>query len=310
MTTRHFLGFRDLSKADMRALLDSARAMKAARVKAGLPKGAPDADAPLRGRIIALVFEQPSTRTRVSFDVAMRQLGGASLTLNKSELQLGRGETVGDTARVLSRYVDMIMVRTDAEAKLLDMARNASVPVINGLTDQGHPCQVLADLETLEERFGSVEGKAIAWIGDANNMCLSWIEAAEKLSFNLRIAAPKSHQPSAAVLSDARSRGAKIDVSDEPNAAAKGADCIMTDCWASMNHTDRDARLKIFRPYQVNEALMAMAAKQAVFLHCLPAHRGEEVTDGVLDGPQSLAWDEAENRVHAQKAILRWCLGL
>ena len=190
------------------------------------------------------------------------------------------------------------------------MARHAAVPVINGLTDQGHPCQILADLQTLEEHFGSVEGRAIAWIGDCNNMCLSWIEAAQKLGFALRIGAPKGYQPPAALLAAARGRGAKIDVSDDPKVAVRGADCVTTDTWASMNHTDREARLAAFRGYQVDDILMKLADKDAVFLHCLPAHRGEEVTDDVLDGPQSLAWDEAENRVHAQKAILRWCLGV
>ena len=309
MTIKHFLGFRDLSRGDIRALLEHAKAMKGARARAQLHKGTLDADAPLRGRIIALLFEQPSTRTRVSFDVAMRQLGGASITLNKAELQLGRGESIGDTARVLSRYVDAIMVRTDEERKLLEMARHATVPVINGLTEAGHPCQVLADLMTLEEHFGSAEDKTIAWIGDCNNMCISWMEAAEKLAFRLHIAAPATHQPSSHAIKEARARGAAIEIFGDPKQAVAGANCVMTDAWASMTHTDRDARLAAFSGYQVNEALMKLAAPGAVFLHCLPAHRGEETTDGVLDGPQSLAWDEAENRLHAQKAILRWCLG-
>jgi ornithine carbamoyltransferase len=303
---RHFLGFADLSSADLRALLVSARDMKAAR--AGLPKGAPDKEAPLAGRVTALVFEQPSTRTRVSFDIAMRQLGGGSLTLNKGDLQLGRGETIADTARVLSRYVDMIMVRTDDEKKLLEMAGAASVPVINGLTDKGHPCQILADLLTLDEHFGEIDGRTVAWIGDANNMALSWIEAAEKLPFAFRMATPKSHQFPAALVEAARRRGGKIEIFENPSQAVQGADCVTTDAWASMNHADRAARVKAFQAYQVDEALMKRAKPDAVFLHCLPAHRGEEVTDAVLDGPQSLAWDEAENRLHAQKAILRWCL--
>ena len=308
MSIRHFLGFKDISKPDLLDMLTSARDMKSART--GLPKGAPDGDAPLRGYVAALVFEQPSTRTRVSFDVAMRQLGGESLTLNKAELQLGRGETIGDTAKVLSRYVDVIMVRTDAEQKLMDMARHASVPVINGLTERGHPCQIMADVMTLEEHFGTVEGKTVAWIGDCNNMCLSWIEAATKLGFSLRIAGPKTHQPTADDIARAQNAGAKIELFDDASKAVAGVDCVTTDAWASMTHTDRDARVAAFKPFQVNEALMTKAGKDAVFLHCLPAHRGEEVTDGVLDGPQSLALDEAENRLHVQKAILRWCLRL
>ncbi|HXZ68882.1 MAG TPA: ornithine carbamoyltransferase [Alphaproteobacteria bacterium] len=310
MAIKHFLGFADLSSAELRVLIDSARTMKEARIKARLAKGARDPDPVMRGYIIALVFEQPSTRTRTSFHVGIRQLGGSALTLNKNELQLGRGETIADTARVLSRYVDMIMVRTDSHSKLEEMAQFASVPVINGLTDKGHPCQILADLMTLHERFSSLEGKTVAWVGDCNNMCLSWIEAAEKLPFCLRIAAPKTYQPPTALIAAAQARGAKVEVFDDPKSAVAGVDCVTTDTWASMNHTDREVRLAAFRGYQVNEALMKLAAKNAVFLHCLPAHRGEEVTDSVIDGAQSLVWDEAENRMHGQKAVMRWCLGL
>jgi ornithine carbamoyltransferase len=304
---RHFLNLADHSASELRAMLTAASAMK--RAREGLPRGTADADPTLAGRIIALVFEQPSTRTRVSFQVGIRQLGGESLSLGKAELHLGRGETIADTARVLSRYVDLIMLRTDDHAKLLELSRHASVPVINGLTDQGHPCQVMADILTFEEHEGPIEGKLIAWVGDTNNVALSWIEAAARFAFRLRLASPEPYRPPEDVLARARAQGAQIEWMASAAAAVAGADAVATDAWVSMNHNDREARLKAFAPYRVDEALMARAP-EAVFLHCLPAHRGEEVSDGVLDGPQSLAWDEAENRLHVQKAILRWCLGV
>lgn len=310
MTLRHFLSIRDLSKSELAGLLASASKMKKLRVAAGMPKGALDEDAALKGHVLALIFEQPSTRTRVSFDSAMRQLGGSSIVLNKSELQLGRGETVGDTARVLSRYIDIIAVRTDEQQKLIDMTASGSVPIINAMTNVGHPCQILADLLTLQENFGDLTGKKITWIGDFHNMCLSWMEAAEKLGFTLRLSVPEAYQPEPSVLQQAAARGASVEFFADPGEAADGADCVMTDVWVSLSQSDREPRLKAFRPFQVNEALMKRAKPTAVFLHCLPAHRGEEVTDGVIDGPQSLAWDQAENRMHAQKAVLRWCLGL
>ena len=288
-------------------MLDAAAEMK--RARAGLPRGLPDEARALDGRVVALVFEQPSTRTRISFQVGIHQLGGTSLTLSKQELQLGRGETIADTARVLSRYVDAIMLRTDDHAKLLELAKHATIPVVNGLTDKGHPCQVMADIMTLEAHAGAIEGKRVAWVGDTNNVARSWIEAAAKFRFTLRLAAPEGYRPAPDVIGRARKAGATIEIVPSAAAAVAGADAVATDAWVSMNHTDREARLKAFVPYQVNEALMAKAPG-AVFLHCLPARRGEEVSDGVLDGPQSLAWDEAENRLHVQKAILRWCFGL
>lgn len=307
MSSRHFLHLADHSAAELRAILDASAAMK--RARAGLPRGTPDKARSLDGRVVALVFEQPSTRTRVSFQVGVHQLGGTCLTLSKQELHLGRGETIADTARVLSRYVDAIMLRTDDHAKLLELAKHASVPVINGLTDKGHPCQVMADIMTLEEHAGAIEGKCVAWVGDTNNVAQSWIEAAAKFRFTLRLAAPEGYRPAPEAIGRARKAGAAIEIVPNAAAAVAGADVVSTDAWVSMTHQDREARLKAFAPYQVNEALMAKAPG-AVFLHCLPAHRGEEVTDGVLDGAQSLAWDEAENRLHVQKAILRWSLGV
>ncbi len=245
----------------------------------------------------------------MSFQVGIHQLGGESLCLSKAELQLGRGETIADTARVLSRYVDAIMLRTDDDKKLVELAQHATVPVINGLTDKGHPCQVMADIMTFEEHKGPIAGKLVAWVGDCNNVARSWIEATVIFGFRLRVAAPEGYRPPADIIGHARKAGATIEIVPNAAQAVTGADAVSTDAWASMNHTDRDQRVKAFAPFQVNEALMAKAPN-AVFLHCLPAHRGEEVTDGVLDGPQSIAWDEAENRLHVQKAILRWCLGV
>lgn len=305
---RHFLDIAPLSPAALRAILDEAHRRKAAR--AGAPKGAVDADAPLQGRLLAMIFEKASTRTRVSFDVGIRQLGGGALVMSAGETQLGRGETVQDTARVLSRMVDAVMIRANRHQDVLDFAEAAAVPVINGLTDLSHPCQILADLLAIEERSGPVAGKTIAWVGDGNNVCASFVEAAAPFGFSLTIATPEAYRPRTQVLQAAATAGARVRVVDTAAQAVKGADVVVTDTWVSMGDTDKDARMAAFPPFQVNEDLMAKAAPDAQFLHCLPAHRGEEATDAVLDGPQSAVWDAAENRIHAQKAVLLWCFGL
>ena len=305
-SSRHFLDLNAFRATELRALLDAAHARKTAR--AGLPKGAPDADAPLTGRILAMIFEKKSTRTRVSFDVGMRQLGGTTMVMNAADMQLGRGEPIGDTARVLSRMVDAVMIRANNHADVEAFASASDVPVINGLTDMSHPCQILADLMTIEERLGPVSGKSIAWIGDGNNVCASFIHAAGKLGFELRIATPASYAPRTQDIQAAKAEGALISVSNTAAKAAAGADVVITDCWVSMGDIDEAERKAAFPPFQVTSALMATAAKNAVFLHCLPAHREEEVTAEVIDGPQSAVFDEAENRLHAQKAVLMWCL--
>jgi ornithine carbamoyltransferase len=272
-------------------------------------KKEPLAHRPMRDKTIALIFEKPSTRTRVSFEVGMRQLGGSVTTLTGAEIQLGRGETVADTGRVLSRYVDIVMIRTFAEHKLYELAAGASIPVINGLTDRSHPGQVIADLMTAEERLGDLSGKRAVWLGDGdNNVLTSWMHAAPILGFSLDIVCPPEFAPPVAHLADLQKAGAKINVTADIDAVA-GADIVLTDCWVSMHNSDAGIREQLLTPFRVDEALMKRAAKNAIFLHCLPAHRGEEVTDGVLDGPQSAAWDEAENRLHAHKAIICWCMG-
>jgi ornithine carbamoyltransferase len=304
---RHFLDLAPLSAETLRTLIAEARRRKKAR--AGWPKGRADEDAPLSQHVLAMVFEKPSTRTRVSFDIAMRQLGGSTIVLNAGDMQLSRGETVQDTARVLSRMVDCVMIRANRHQDVVDFAGVASIPVINGLTELSHPCQVLADLMTIEERLGQVRGKTIAWVGDGNNVCASFIQAAAKSGFALRIASPKAYAPRAQELAAARAAGAAIALSESAKQAARGADVVVTDAWVSMGDADKDARMAAFPPYAVSEELMAEAGAGAIFLHCLPAHRGEEVTDAVIDGPASAVWDEAENRIHAQKAILLWCFG-
>jgi ornithine carbamoyltransferase len=256
-----------------------------------------------------MIFEKPSTRTRVSFDVAIRQLGGESLVLSAADLQLGRGETVADTARVLSRMVDVIMLRTHGEDKLHELAAEATVPVINGLTDTSHPCQIMADLLTLQEHKGAITGKSVAWVGDGNNVLTSWIHAAGKLDFELRVATPVELSPDPVALEWAKANGVNLQLGIDPHEAVSNADCVITDTWVSMSDADATNRHNLLMPYQVNDALMAGAGKEAVFMHCLPAHRNQEVTGSVIDGPQSVVFDEAENRLHAQKAILRWCLG-
>jgi ornithine carbamoyltransferase len=300
---RHFLDIDRIPVETLRALIARAIDMKTAR-KAGKAEATP-----LVGRTMTMVFDQPSTRTRVSFDVAMKQLGGHTMMLTGTEMQLGRGETVGDTARVLSRYIDIIMIRTLDHAMLQEMADNSSVPVINGMTKSSHPCQVMADLMTFEERKGSIAGKTIAWTGDSNNVLASWMHAASQFGFAMRVATPPEFAPRAALRAWVEQSGADIKLGNDPAWAVSGADCVITDTWVSMGDEQEAARrLNILHPFQVNSSLMALADKNAILMHCLPAHRGEEVTDEVIDGPQSAVWDEAENRLHVQKAILEWCL--
>jgi len=302
---RHFLDLNQLEPALLRRILDQSRDYKRARANGGH-------DQPLTGKTLAMIFEKPSTRTRVSFEIGMRDLGGRTVMLGTTDTQLGRGETIADTARVLSRYVDAIMIRTTAEEKLLEMARYATVPVINGLTDKTHPCQLMADVMTFEEHRGAIKDKVVAWSGDGNNMATSWIHAAAQFDFQLRIACPPELTPPADVLEWAAKRGARVSVVHDPADALKGADCVVTDTWVSMGDEDESSagrRHNLLKGYQVDARMMNLANKDAIFMHCLPAHRGEEVTADVLDGPQSVVWDEAENRLHAQKGILAWCLG-
>ena len=300
---RHFLDLLDVTPADLRAILDSSRVMKEARRSA-----AADDRRPLAGRTLALIFDRPSTRTRVSFDVAMRQLGGEAITLTGQEMQLGRGETIEDTARVLSRYVDAIMIRILEHQVLLELARHATVPVINGLTHFSHPCQVMADVLTFEEHRGPIRGRTVAWSGDANNVLASWMHAAQRFEFRLQVATPIELAPRKPLLDWVRRSGADIVVGHDPESAVSGADCVVTDTWVSMGDKDGERRHNLLKPYQVNKRLMAHAKPDALFMHCLPAHRGHEVTADVIDGPQSVVFDEAENRLHAQKGILAWCL--
>jgi ornithine carbamoyltransferase len=306
-TPRHFLDLWRLDPATLRAILDDAHRRKAARV--GWAKGRIDADAPGAARTLAMIFQKNSTRTRFSFDAAIRQLGGDCVIATASDMQLGRGETVEDTARVLSRMVDAVMIRANRHADVEAFAAASTAPVINGLTDKSHPCQIMADLLTYEEHRGAVAGRTLAWIGDGNNVCSSFIHAAAAFGFSLNIASPAAYPPDAADLARARAAGARIAVTDDPREAARGVDAVITDTWVSMGDTDKDARLRALGPYQVDAALMALAKPAALFFHDLPAHRGEEVTAEVIDGPQSVVWDEAENRIHAQKAILAWCFG-
>jgi ornithine carbamoyltransferase len=304
---RHFIDLWRFEGETLRALLEDARARKAARI--GWPTGKTDPDAPARERTLAMIFEKNSTRTRFSFDAAIRQLGGASIIATASDMQLGRGETVEDTAKVLSRMVDAVMIRANDHRTIERFAAASSVPVINGLSDTGHPCQIIADLQAFEEHRGPVTGRTLAWVGDGNNVCSSFIHVAGQLGFRLRIACPDAYRPDRVDVARALARGAVIELTDDPNVAVKGADAVIADTFVSMGDLDHDARLAALSPYQVDTALMARAAPDAVFLHCLPAHRGEEVSEEVIDGPQSIVWDEAENRIHAQKAILAWCFG-
>jgi ornithine carbamoyltransferase len=306
--TRHFLNLSDAGGDAIAAIIADAIARKAAR--AGLPKGTPDKDAPLAGRTLAMVFEKNSTRTRVSFDMAIRQLGGTSLILDAGTTQLGRGETVADTARVLGRMADAIMIRTDDHMKIEEMAAHAGVPIINGLTDLSHPCQIVADLMTVIEHGLALPGSQWAWLGDGNNVLHSIIEAAGLMKFDVRVGCPKGYEPDGGFIAEAEKAGAHIIVSQDPAAVVKDADVVVTDTWISMGQAHAEEKLAAMMPYQVTETLMAQAKGDARFLHCLPAHRGEEVVDGVIDGPRSVIWDEAENRLHAQKSILLWAFGL
>jgi ornithine carbamoyltransferase len=296
---RHFLDIAPFDEAALREMFALGKAFK---------DGSAANMRPLEGKFLALVFEKPSTRTRISFDVGMRQLGGETVHLTHNDAQLGQGETVADTARVLSRFVDIIMMRTTAPDKLKEMAEHATVPVINGLTDDTHPCQLMADVMTFEEHRGPIRDRVIAWSGDGNNMALSWIQAAVRFDFELRMACPPELSPAAEALAWAEAQGGRVRLTTDPREAVDGADCVVTDTWVSMNDSATESRHNLLRAYQVDDALMDAAKEDAIFMHCLPAHRGEEVTESVIDGPRSVVWDEAENRLHAQKGILAWCL--
>jgi ornithine carbamoyltransferase len=297
---RHFLDLIDIPSGELRGIIAAARAMKGRRDT--------PVDKPLAGKTLAMIFDRPSTRTRVSFDVAMRQLGGESITLTGQEMQLGRGETIADTARVLSRYVDAIVIRTLDHQHVIELARYATIPVINGLTRRSHPCQVMADVMTFEEHRGAIRGRTVAWTGDANNVLASWMHAAERFAFQLRVATPPELRPKKWLLDWVKQSGAAIRIGTDPDEAVKGADCVVTDTWVSMGDRNGSRRHNLLKRYQVNARLMSKAKPDALFMHCLPAHRGDEVTDEVMDGPQSVVFDEAENRLHAQKGILTWCL--
>jgi ornithine carbamoyltransferase len=308
MPPQHFLDLSEFEGATLRNILNSAKAMKGAR--AGQSRGAHELHAPLNGKIVALIFQRPSTRTRVSFEVGIRQLGGETLLVSASDMQIGRGETIADTARVLSRFVDAIMIRAQHHDDLLELAQHATVPVINGLTDKSHPCQIMADILTLEEHVGPLAEQTIAWVGDGNNVATSFVHAVTRMGGKLRLACPQSLGVSPSVLQWARVNGADITVTSSAEVAVNGASCVVTDAWVSMHDRDAANRHNLLKPFQVNAALMKRAAPDAIFMHCLPAHRGEEVTGEVMDGPQSVVFDEAENRLHAQKAILLHCFGL
>jgi ornithine carbamoyltransferase len=308
--TRHFLNLADAGGDALAAMLNDAMERKAARKS--WPKGRVDADAPLADHVLGMIFEKNSTRTRVSFDVGIRQLGGTSIVMDAGTTQIGRGESIADTARVLSRMVDAIMIRTNDHAKIEELAHYATVPVINGLTDDSHPCQIMADLQTIIEAGKALPGLEIAWLGDGNNVTNSFLEAAGIFKFNVRMGIPEGYDTDPAFqrfLADARAKGVGVTLTRDAAEAARGADVVVTDTWVSMGQEHADAKIRAMEPYQVNAALMALAKPDAIFLHCLPAHRGEEATDDVLDGPQSRIWDEAENRIHAQKSVLLWSLG-
>ncbi len=305
MKPRHFIDLDALDAVTLRLIVDNAHAMKRAgkRVPKHLrPKHIED-------QILLMIFEKPSTRTRVSFDVAMRQLGGQTIALNHADLQTGRGESASDTAKVLSRYGDAIMIRAHSHGRITELAENATVPVINGLTDRSHPCQIIADIMTFEESQGPIKGRSIAWVGDGNNVAVSWMQAAARFDFELRIACPAQLKPERDVIDWVAQQGGRVVITDEPSEAVKGADCVVTDTWVSMGQSDETRRKQLLGAYAVDKRLMKSAAKDAIFMHCLPAYRGHEVSADVIDGPQSRVFDEAENRLHAQKAILAWCLG-
>ena len=297
---RHFLDLIDVPASELRGIIAASRAMKSS--------GRAAATRPLAGKTIAMIFDKPSTRTRVSFDVGIRQLGGESITLTGQEMQLGRGETIADTARVLSRYVDGIVIRLLDHAQVQELAEHSSVPVISGLTKRSHPCQVMADVMTFEEHRGAIRGRTVAWTGDANNVLASWMHAAQRFDFQLKVATPPELKPKKWLLDWVKGSGAAIRIGTDPDEAVRGADCVVTDTWVSMGDKDGKLRHNLLKRYQVNARLLGKAKPDALFMHCLPAHRGEEVTDEVMDGPQSVVFDEAENRLHAQKGILAWCL--
>ncbi len=301
---RHFLDLSEIPAIELRRILDHAAA-----IKGRWRRGMPSRDKPLAGKTLAMIFDKPSTRTRVSFDVGMRQLGGEAIMLTGKEMQLGRGESIADTARVLSRFVDAIVIRILDHVAMRELARHATVPIINGLTKRSHPCQIMADLLTFEERRGPIAGRTVAWVGDGNNVLASWVQAAQRFDFTLKVATPKGLGLPDEVVAWAKASGADLRLVEDPSAAVEGADCVVTDCWLSMGDEEKTSRHQLLQPFQVNARLMAAAAPEALFMHCLPAHRGEEVTDEVIDGPHSVVFDEAENRLHAQKGILAWCLG-
>lgn len=306
----HFLDIHKTDPAALRGILDQARLMK--NTRAGLPKGTPDAEQPLAGQMVALIFEKPSTRTRISFDMGVRQMGGQTMVLSGADMQLGHGETIADTARVLSRYVDMVMIRTFDESVLLELAEYSDVPVINGLTDRTHPCQIMADVMTFEEHRGSIKGKKVVWCGDGNNVCASFLHAAGQFGFDFTFTGPEQLDPEAEFIGLARQADVRVDIERDAETAVQGADLVVADTWVSMHDSQstKERRHNMLRPYQVNDALMSHAKEDALFMHCLPAHREEEATSSVMDGPHSVIFDEAENRLHAQKAIMRHCLGL
>ncbi len=306
----HFLDIHKTDAGDLTKIISEAGRIKSAR--AGKTRGAKDDELALDGRMVALIFEKPSTRTRVSFDVGVRQMGGETMVLSGTDMQLGHGESIADTARVLSRYVDMIMIRTFEEQTLLEMAEHATIPVINGLTNRTHPCQIMADVMTFEEHRGSIADKKVVWAGDGNNVCASFLHAAGQFGFDLTFTGPETLDPEAEIIGWARNAGAKVSIERDPHKAVEGADLVVADTWISMHdsQTTKERRHNQLRPYQVNAELMAQAKSDALFMHCLPAHREEEVTSKVMDGPHSVIFDEAENRLHAQKAVMRWCLGV
>lgn len=306
----HFLDIHTTDADDLRNMIEQARVMKEARK--GLPKGTPDAEQPLKNHMVALIFEKPSTRTRVSFDVGVRQMGGQTMVLSGADMQLGHGESIADTARVLSRYVDLIMIRTFEESVLQELAEYADVPVINGLTNRTHPCQIMADVMTFEEHNGPIKGKKVVWTGDGNNVCASFLHAAGQFGFDFTFAGPAELDPEPEFVDLARSKGVNVVIERDAEKAVQGADLVVADTWVSMHDSQstRQRRHNLLKPYQVNDHLMEQAKDDALFMHCLPAHREEEVTSSVMDGEKSVIFDEAENRLHAQKAVMRWCLGV
>jgi ornithine carbamoyltransferase len=306
MALRHFLDIDQLPAKTLRRIVDNAHALKKAGRKTPAklkPKGISEA-------VLVMIFEKPSTRTRISFDVAMRQLGGQTIMLNHTDLQLGRGESISDTAQVVSRYIDAIMIRANSHDTLLTLAEHATVPVINGLTDKSHPCQVMADIMTFEEHLGPIAGKTVAWVGDGNNVAVSWMQAAVQFGFAIRIACPAALKPEKAVIDWVRANGGDLTITSDARKAVAGAHCVVTDTWVSMGQSDGVRRKKLLKPFAVDDALMNRAHENAIFMHCLPAYRGLEVSESVIDGPKSAVLDEAENRLHAQKSILAWCLGV